>query len=286
VCQCETSKPFILRLYWNPTADTTEYEGVLEIMVEQARRIHPEHARVLVTGATSGVGEATARLFASRGARVALLARRSEQLQRVVADLGDRAWGFVTDVSDPESASSAVGAAIEALGGLDVAVNAAGVAGYAALEDLTDELWREVIDTNLSGTFTVSRAAGLYMQAAGGGAIVNVASDLASMGVPGLAHYCAAKAGVIGLTRALALELAPVVRVNAVCPGPIDTPMLRAGLAQEVDPQRALRNKEATVPLGRLADPSEVAAAIAFLAFEGTFATGTAMAFDGGTSAA
>jgi NAD(P)-dependent dehydrogenase (short-subunit alcohol dehydrogenase family) len=255
-------------------------------MMERAHRIRPEHARVLVTGATSGVGEATARLLASRGARVALLARRSEELQRVVADLGDRARGFVADVSDPESASTAVGAAIDALGGLDVAVNAAGVARYSALEDLSDECWREVIDTNLSGTFTVSRAAGLHMRAAGAGAIVNVASDLASMGVPGLAHYCAAKAGVVGLTRALALELAPVVRVNAVCPGPIDTPMLRAGLAQEADPQRALREKEATVPLGRLADPAEVAAAISFLAFEGTFATGTCMAFDGGTSAA
>ena len=87
------------------------------------------------------------------------------------------------------------------------------------------------------------------------------------MGVAGLAHYCAAKAGVVGLTRALAVELAPVVRVNAVCPGPIDTPMLRGGLAQEADPQRALREKAATVPLGRLADPAEVAAAIFFLAF-------------------
>lgn len=255
-------------------------------MVELAHTIRPECARVLVTGATSGVGEATARLFADRGARVALLARRSEELQRVVADVGDRGRGFVADVSDAQSASAAVGAAIEALGGLDVAVNAAGVAGYVALEDLDDQRWREVIDTNLSGTFTVSRAAGLHMRAAGAGAIVNVASDLASMGAPGLAHYCAAKAGVLGLTRALALELAPAVRVNAVCPGPIDTPMLRAGLAQEAEPTRALREKQATVPLGRLADPAEVAAAIFFLAFEGTFATGTCMAFDGGTSAA
>jgi NAD(P)-dependent dehydrogenase (short-subunit alcohol dehydrogenase family) len=255
-------------------------------MVERAPGIRPEHARVLVTGATSGVGEATARLLANRGARVALVARRSEELRRVVADLGDCARGFVADISDPESASTAVRDAIEAFGGLDVAVNAAGAAGYAALEDLSDECWREVIDTNLSGTFTVSRVAGLHMRDAGAGAIVNVASDLASMGVPGLAHYCAAKAGVVGLTRALALELAPAVRVNAVCPGPIDTPMLRAGLAHEADPQRALRDKEATVPLGRLATPAEVAAAIAFLAFDGTFATGTAMAFDGGTSAA
>jgi NAD(P)-dependent dehydrogenase (short-subunit alcohol dehydrogenase family) len=260
--------------------------GVRDVIMEHANRVLPESARVLVTGATSGVGEATARLLASRGARVALLARRSEELQRVIADLGDRARAFVSDVSDPESASSAVNAAIEEFGGLDVAVNAAGVAGYAPLEDLDFERWSEVIDTNLSGTFTVSRTAGLHMRSAGAGAIVNVASDLASMGVAGLAHYCAAKAGVVGLTRALAVELAPAVRVNVVCPGPIDTPMLRGGLEKEPDLQRALQEKAATVPLGRLADPAEVAAAINFLAFDGTFATGTAMALDGGTSAA
>ncbi len=98
------------------------------------------------------------------------------------------------------------------------------------MEDLHEQQWREVLDTNLSGTFYVSREAGLHMRKAGGGVIVNVASDLASMGVAGLAHYCAAKAGVVGLTRALALSLPPDVRVNVVCPGPIDTPMLRAGL--------------------------------------------------------
>jgi len=196
-------------------------------MVEQAHQIRPEYARVLVTGATSGVGEATARLLASRGARIAALARRSDELQRVVADLGDRACGFVADVSDPGSASSAVSAAIDELGGLDVAVNAAGVAGFSNLEDLSYERWREVIDTNLSGTFTVSRAAGLHMRAAGAGAIVNVASDLASMGVAGLAHYCAAKAGVVGLTRALAVELAPVVRAgDPEADGRVEIPLL------------------------------------------------------------
>jgi NAD(P)-dependent dehydrogenase (short-subunit alcohol dehydrogenase family) len=138
----------------------------------------------------------------------------------------------------------------------------------------------------LSGTFYVAREAALHMRRSGGGSIVNVASDLASMGVPGLVHYCAAKAGVVGLTRALALELAPLVRVNAVCPGPIDTPMVRAGLEAGPDPIEARRLKESTVPLNRLADPDEVAAAIYFLAVEGTFATGTSMAFDGGTSAA
>ncbi|MEV7607314.1 SDR family NAD(P)-dependent oxidoreductase [Paenarthrobacter sp. NPDC089322] len=255
-------------------------------MMDRSHHLRTEPLRVLVTGATSGVGEATAKLFAQRGAKVALLGRRPAELQRVAGEIDGGAHQVVTDVADAESVRNGVRGAIHSLGGLDVAVNAAGVAGYAPLEDLDERRWREVLDTNLSGTFFVAREAGLHMRRSGGGAIVNVASDLAAMGVAGLAHYCAAKAGVVGLTRALALELAPDVRVNAVCPGPIDTPMLRSGLESEPDPVLALQQKESTVPLLRLADPEEVAAAIYFLAVEGTFATGTSMAFDGGTSAA
>ncbi|MGW7691284.1 SDR family NAD(P)-dependent oxidoreductase [Streptomyces asiaticus] len=218
--------------------------------------IDPEHTRVLITGATSGVGEATAKLFAARGAAaVALLGRRPEELSRVADEIGDRAHTFRVDVSDSVSATDAVRAAVEG------------------------------IDTNLSGMFYVSREAGLHMRAAGRGAIVNVASDLASMGVAGLAHYSAAKAGVVGLSRALAIELAPTVRVNVVSPGPVDTPMLRGGLDASA-PEASLREKEATVPLKRLAHPDEIARAIWFLAIDGAFATGTSMALDGGTTAA
>lgn len=243
-------------------------------------------ARVLVTGATSGVGEATAKLFARRGARVALVGRRADELSRVQTEIGDLACAFRADVADPSAATGAVHAAIETFGGLDVVVNAAGIATQTAIEDLDVDIWRQTIDTNLSGTFYVSRAAGLHMDEAGGGSIVNVASDLASTGAAGLAHYSASKAGVVGLTRALAIELAPTVRVNVICPGPVDTPMMRAGLALADDPQLARREKEATVPLDRLADPDEVARAIYFLAMDATFATGTSMAFDGGTTAA
>lgn len=255
-------------------------------MMDRGEQMRNEPLKVLITGASSGVGEATAKLFATRGARVALLGRRPDELNRVAGEIGSAAYAVPCDVAAEESAANGVLEAIGVLGGIDVIVNAAGVAGHVPLEELTGSRWREVLDTNLSGTFYVAREAGLYMRTAGGGAIVNVASDLAAMGVSGLAHYSAAKSGVVGLTRALAIELAPHVRVNAVCPGPIDTPMLRAGLAAEADPIKALQQKEATVPLKRLADPGEVAAAIYFLAVEGTFATGTVMAFDGGTTAA
>lgn len=245
-----------------------------------------QQLKVLVTGASSGVGAATARLFAAEGSQVALLARSGDLLRSVAIDLGERALPFVADVADARATEEAVGAAIAAMGGVDVVVNAAGIAGEAALEDVDNQSWREVIDTNLGGTFTVSRVAGLHMREQGGGAIVNVASDLAHNGAAGLAAYCASKAGVVGLTRALAIELAPLVRVNVVCPGPIDTPMMRAQLESRPDADAVLAHKKATVPLGRLADPDEVARAIRFLAVDATFATGTSMAFDGGTSAA
>lgn len=266
----------------NPRPPTKERDE----LTEQTPDVRVESARVLVTGATSGVGEATVRHFASRGARVALLGRRADAIRGIADSIGELAHGIVADVADAAAAARAVDDAASTLGGLDVVVNAAGVADFAPLDELTHDRWQAVIDTNLTGTFTISRTAGLYMRLHGGGAIVNVASDLAHMGAPGLVHYCASKAGVVGLTRAMALELAPHVRVNVVCPGPIDTPMLRSGLEQEDDPRAALAAKEASIPLGRLSTPAEVAAAISYLAFDATFATGTSMAFDGGTSAA
>lgn len=242
--------------------------------------------RVIVSGASSGVGEATARLFVAEGAQVVILARRGDALRRLVDDIGPAAHPLVVDIADAGAASAAVRAAIDLMGGVDVAVNAAGIAGEAVLEEVDDDLWRRVIDTNLGGTFSVSREAGLHMRTHGGGAIVNVASDLAHMGAAGLTPYCASKAGVVGLTRGLAIELAPEVRVNVICPGPIDTPMMRAQLEGRVDAEAVLQQKKGTVPLGRFADPVEVARAIRFLAIDATFATGTSMAFDGGTSAA
>jgi NAD(P)-dependent dehydrogenase (short-subunit alcohol dehydrogenase family) len=243
-----------------------------------------EGRRVLVTGASSGVGRAAAKAFVGEGATVAMLARRGDALRELAAELGERAIPIVADVSDPASARAGVQEAFEALGGVDAAVNSAGVGFPTRLEDIDPAVWRNVIDTNLSGSFYVGQDAGLRMRDAGGGSIVNVASDLASMGMGLFVHYCASKFGVIGLTKALAAELAPTVKVNAVCPGPIDTPMMDAEIDWFPDPAKARVEATERVPLKRFAAPEEVVAAIRFLAFEAPFATGTTLELDGGTT--
>ena len=210
--------------------------------------------RVLITGASSGVGMAAARHFAAGGATVALLARRGDRLELLAEELGPAAHVFAVDVADP-AVATAVDAADSALGGLDVVINAAGVADAVSLAELDAAAWRRVIDINLSGTFYVALQSALRKQAAGGGVIINVGSDLAHMGVPNFVHYCAAKAGVVGMTKGMAAELAPTVRVNAVCPGPIDTPMMEAQLTLSDNPAAAREEAAGKVPLRRFASP-------------------------------
>jgi 3-oxoacyl-[acyl-carrier protein] reductase len=225
-----------------------------------------------------------ARRFAREGAGVALLARRERLLSDLADELGEGAIAFATDVADPGAVAASVSAAWEALGGLDVVVNAAGVGLPTPLEDLDARGWQEVIDINLSGTFFVAREAGLRMLAGGGGSIVNIGSELSSIGAAMYAPYCASKFGVVGLTKALAAELAPKVRVNVVCPGPIDTPMMDAEIEWYPDPEATRREATERVPLKRFATPEEVVEAIDFLAFGAPFATGAVLPLDGGTT--
>ena len=239
---------------------------------------------ILITGASSGVGEAGARAFVDAGARVAMLARRGDVLDRLADELGDAALAIPTDVADPEAVSAAVERAWVTFGGLDLAVNAAGVGMPIPLDQLTPEAWREVLAINLTGTFNVAREVGLRMAANRSGSIVNVGSELSSIGMGFYVSYCASKFGVIGLTKALAAELAPDVRVNVVCPGPIDTPMMDAELEWYPDPEATRREAIERVPLKRFARPEEVVDAIRFIAFEAPFATGSVLPLDGGTT--
>ena len=239
--------------------------------------------RALITGASSGVGVATARLFAREGAKVALLARRRHLLERLAAELGDDAVVVPADVADPQQVKEAVQTAVERLGGIDIAVNCAGQVMPLSLADLDAQAWHEAISVNLSGSYYVAREVALHMQANDvAGCIVNIGSELSLLGLPHYAGYCSAKAGVIGLTRALAAELAPRIRVNVVCPGPIDSPMLYAEFDMFPDPKAAYDETIERVPLKRLASPDEVAVAIRYLVVDAPNATGSVLVIDGG----
>lgn len=239
--------------------------------------------RALVTGASSGVGMATARLIHARGGSVALVARRADVLSGLAAELGPRALPFPCDVADPAAVARTVAAADAALGGLDLVVNAAGVDGPASLEEMTPEKWATSIGINLSGTFWVAREAALRMTE--GGSIVNLGSELALMGMGLYTDYCASKFGVIGVTKAMAHELAPrKIRVNAICPGPIATPMMESELLYFPDPDQTRIDATERVPLKRWATPEEIADAILYLGAT-SFATGSVWSIDGGTTA-
>jgi NAD(P)-dependent dehydrogenase (short-subunit alcohol dehydrogenase family) len=237
----------------------------------------------LVTGASSGIGAAAARALAAAGAKVALLARRRDPLEALAAELGeDAALPLVVDVADSGQVDEAVAATLARFGRLDAVVNCAGISITSALADTDDEIWGAQIDANLSGSFFVARAAAPHLGE--GGSIVNVGSELSHIGMERFVAYCASKAGVIGLTKALAVELAPAIRVNAVCPGPVDTPMLAAEF-ENFGAEAALAETLDRVPLRRLGKAEEVAAAILYMTADAPGATGTVLALDGGTTA-
>jgi len=239
----------------------------------------------LVTCGASGIGAATARRLAAEGARVAV-ADVDEAGARAVASEIDGA-AVAMDVADPASARTGVEAAEEALGPLDVLVNNAGTDRFSFFVNTDEALWDLVLGVNLRGTIAVTHAVLGGMQRRGGGAIVNVASEAGRVGSQGSAVYSAAKAGVIGFTRAVARESARFgVRVNAVAPGPIDTPLLNAATVElgEIG-ERLRQGMIAATSMRRIGRPEEVAAAIAFLACDdASFVTGQTINVSGGLS--
>jgi NAD(P)-dependent dehydrogenase (short-subunit alcohol dehydrogenase family) len=241
--------------------------------------------RALISGASSGVGKATAELFAAEGASVGLIARRGDLIDRMAREMDGGAIALAADVSDDRAIAGAVDRFASTFGGIDIVVSAAGIDGPSPLKDLTPEIWRKQLDVNLSGTFYLAREAALRMMEADGGTIINIGSELSLIGMGFYAHYCASKFGVIGLTKALAHELAPKVRVNCICPGPIDTPMMDAELEWFPDPAATRSAAIERVPLKRFASPREIAEAILFFATSAPFATGSVFSLDGGTTA-
>ncbi|MBI3962010.1 MAG: SDR family oxidoreductase [Deinococcus sp.] len=241
----------------------------------------------VITGSSSGIGEAIARRFAQEGARVVVNSYLPEPTEQVAKDLdrqGYEAMAVIADVTRKADAERLVAASLERWGALDILVNNAGVASIISTEECSEEEWRRVLDINLTGVFLCSQAAAQIMLPRGQGSIVNTASVFGPLGVPRRAAYCASKAGVIGLTKALAVEWAGRgVRVNAINPGyvrtTIDTGTVDIRDYSDADVQRR-------TPLGRYGRVDELAAAALFLASgESSYLTGAVLNVDGGWSA-
>jgi len=244
---------------------------------------------VLITGATSGMGAAAAELAAARGAAVMLFGRDRERADLVRAAIvanGGAARTFIGDVADPLSARSAVEAVCAVFGRIDGLVNAAGIIYRGNAGQTSDEDWARVMRINVDGTFYTSRAAVQHMRS--GGSIVNFGSTVGSVGAPGLTAYCVSKGAVAQLTRAMALDHAREgIRVNAVCPGAVDTPMLLSGHERAGKSAADVHASNlAEIPQGRIPTASEVAELVVFLLSDASaHMTGANIPIDGGYTA-
>lgn len=237
-----------------------------------------EGRRALVTGAGSGIGAAVARRLAAGGASVVLADVRPDGIEALARELGDGVEPLVLDVRDEAAVAPAVAS-------LDVLANVAGIGSTQNAPDTPLEVWEDVFAVNARGTFLTCKHAIPDMIARGGGAIVNVASVAALVGLKNRAAYCASKGAVVALTRALAVDhVGDGIRVNAVCPGTVDSPWVRRLVDEAGESLDALRARQ---PLGRLGTPDEIAEAIVYLASDrAAFVTGSVFTIDGGLTAA
>jgi NAD(P)-dependent dehydrogenase (short-subunit alcohol dehydrogenase family) len=234
--------------------------------------------RVLITGGASGIGFTTARRFLEEDAKVVILDRDAAACQRAKKELPGLSGTILADVSDDQAVKRAFEELDVLFGGLNVLINNAGISIRNPFMDITPEQWRTVVNVNLNGIFYVAQQAARRMLAGEGGVILNMGSTNGLTGYHYYADYNATKAGVIELSRSMALELGPKIRVNAVCPGFIMTPMQEAEYTTEM--RQAFENK---VPLCKLGRPEDVAALFAFLASdEALFISGQYFVIDGG----
>jgi len=234
--------------------------------------------RILITGGASGIGFTTARRFLEEDAKVVILDRDAAACQRAKKELPGLSGAILADVSDDQAVKRAFEELDALFGGLNVLINNAGISIRNPFMEITPEQWRTVVNVNLNGIFYVAQQAARRMLAGEGGVILNMGSTNGLTGYHYYADYNATKAGVIELSRSMALELGPKIRVNAVCPGFIMTPMQEAEYTTEM--RQAFENK---VPLCKLGRPEDVAALFAFLASdEALFISGQYFVIDGG----
>jgi NAD(P)-dependent dehydrogenase (short-subunit alcohol dehydrogenase family) len=241
--------------------------------------------RVLITGASSGIGRATAELFLASGATVALAGRRESALEDAAKSCEDEGRAFViaADLADEKQSGSCIEEAAGHMGGLDVLVNAAGILKSGRIEETSLGLWDEMMNINLRSVFHLCQLAVPHLEKSRGN-IVNVSSVTGLRAFPGVLAYCVSKAGVDQLTRCVALELAPKgIRVNAVNPGVVVTGLHRSGGMNDEAYARFLEHSKTTHPLGRVGEPGEVAELIYFLASDrASWITGATISIDGG----
>jgi NAD(P)-dependent dehydrogenase (short-subunit alcohol dehydrogenase family) len=236
-----------------------------------------ENKNVVVTGGASGIGRATVERFLEEGSSVCIFDRDATGLAVAEKELPSLSAGIEVDVSKLDEVESAFAEAIAAMGSVDVLINNAGISIRHDFLDITPDEWDAVLDVNLKGLFYVAQTAARHMVGRRSGVILNTASTAGNVGYPHYADYSASKGGVIGLTLAMALELAPAVRVNAVSPGYVLTPMQRAEYSDKM--LDAVNRK---IPLGRHAKPEELASLYAYLASDdAAFATGQEYVMDG-----
>jgi meso-butanediol dehydrogenase/(S,S)-butanediol dehydrogenase/diacetyl reductase len=245
--------------------------------------------RILVYGGATGIGFGCAEAMARKGARLFISSRREDRLREAVAKLqahgpADFAAGDATQETDVARVTEA---AIRSLGGLDAILVSAGAAAVASIEQETLAGFHRILDANLTSTFLASRAAVSHLKASGGGSIIAMASVLGLVGTRRRVAYCAAKAGIIGMVRAIALDLAELrIRANAICPGFLETELTRDIIAQEPDPESFLKARRTGNPLGRSGQPSEIGALAVYLASdESAWTTGQSFTVDGGFTA-
>ncbi len=230
-----------------------------------------ENKVVVITGGAGGVGQALVRLFAREGARIMIVDMNADGCRLAAEEarsLGAQADYLAGDLQQKEYCEAAVAHCVERFGALDILLNNAGIIPRGTIEETTDDMWFAAMGVNLNAVFFLCRAAIPHMKKAGGGAIVNTSSVWGTQPGPGHVAYCTSKGAVAALTRNLGRDCAPLgIRVNAVCPHEINTPMIRSGFERRgLDPDKAVEELNRTVPLGRIAEPEDIADVIAFLA--------------------